>query len=99
MEKVRPFWLPDTQGFLAIGIITVVSILAFILIAHPTSMDDKTSGAFMTLLGVLMGCLKDVYGFFFGSSKGSKDKDDAMVKLATEPSTSPTPAPLTPAGG
>ena len=85
MEKPKPFWMPDTQGFLAIAIIVVVSFIAFALLGSSIKFDDKVAGAFMTLLGVLTACLKDVYSFFFGSSSGSKSKDDAMVKLATDP--------------
>lgn len=83
MDKSKPFWMPDTQGFLAIAIIAAVSLLAFLLLLSHVTFDDKVAGAFMTLLGVLAACLKDVYGFFFGSSAGSAKKDDAMVKMAS----------------
>lgn len=92
--KTRPFWLPDTQGFLAIAIILVVSILAFVLISTDVKMDDKISGAFMTLLGVLTACLKDVFAFFFGSSRGSQEKDGALADIAKMPT---VVAPNTPA--
>lgn len=94
MDNEKPFWMPDTQGFLAIAIIAVVSVIAFLLLQTSIKFDDKVAGAFMTLLGVLTACLKDVYSFFFGSSSGSKIKDDAMVKLATEP-TPPSNSPTT----
>lgn len=87
----KPFWMPDTQGFLAIAIIFVVAVLAFCLMTSTIKFDDKVAGAFMTLLGVLTACLKDVYSFFFGSSSGSKNKDDAMVKIATAPTLQPSP--------
>jgi len=81
----RPYWFPDTQGFLALGIIIVVSALAFLLLGSSTKFDDKIAGAFMTLLGVLTACLKDVYGFYFGSSQGSKDKDQTIAVALNAP--------------
>ncbi len=35
--------------------------------------------ALMVALGVILGLSKDVYGFFFGSSKGSEDKTDLLT--------------------
>lgn len=78
----KKWWMPDTQGFLAIAIIGLIAIVVLILLIHPPMMDERTSGVLMTLIGVLIGCLKDVYSFFFGSSKGSEKKDDAMIKAA-----------------
>lgn len=85
----KPFWLPDTQGFLAIAIILVVSVLAFVLLMRPVTFDDKVAGAFMTLLGVLTACLNNVYNYFFGSSRGSAAKDDALTKLVATPAPPP----------
>lgn len=79
MNNTRPFWLPDTQGFLAVAIIALIATIALILLTHPPQIDERTSGVLMTLIGVLVACLKDVYSFFFGSSKGSEKKDDAMI--------------------
>jgi hypothetical protein len=84
MDK-KPYWMPDTQGFLAIAIIVVVATLAYVLLLSSIKFDDKIAGAFMTLLGVLTACLKDVYSFFFGSSSGSQKKDDAMISGAIAP--------------
>ncbi len=92
MDKSNPYWMPDTQGFLAIAIIGAVSILAFLLLLSTVHFDDKVAGAFMTLLGVLAACLKDVYGFFFGSSAGSAKKDEVMAKMAGSPSTGNAPS-------
>lgn len=90
MNTTKPYWLPDTQGFLAVAIIGVVSLIVLILLLHPTTMDERTSGVLMTVVGVLIACLKDVYSFFFGSSKGSEKKDDAMIAGALTPSPTST---------
>lgn len=84
----RKWWMPDTQGFLAIAIIALISLIVLILLIKPPMIDERTSGVLMTIVGVLIACLKDVYSFFFGSSKGSEKKDDAIIKNAL-----PTPIP------
>jgi hypothetical protein len=48
--------------------------VVLILLTRPPAIDERTSGVLMTIVGVLIACLKDVYSFFFGSSKGSQDK-------------------------
>ncbi len=82
MEKQKPYWLPDTQGFLAVAIIGLIAVIVLILLTKPPSIDERIVGVLMTVIGVLIACLKDVYSFFFGSSKGSEKKDDAMIASA-----------------
>lgn len=77
----RPFWLPDTQGFLAVAIIFLIASIVLILLTAPPVIDERTSGVLMTIVGVLIACLKDVYSFFFGSSKGSDNKTDIQNKI------------------
>lgn len=93
IKPARPIWLPDTQGFLAVAILLLVGGIVWILLTETPKFDDKAAGAFMTLLGVLTACLKDVYNFFFGSSKGSEKKDDVISTIATNPT--PTAPPTT----
>lgn len=78
----KPYWMPDTQGFLAIAILILVGAIVFILLLHQSSMDDKTSAVLTTVIGILLANLKDVYSYFFGSSKGSTDKDQTLNKIA-----------------
>ena len=92
VQRPRPFWLPDTQGFLAIAIILLMGTIVLILLNSDTQFDDKTAGVLMTVLGVLTACLKDVYSFFFGSSKGSDKKDDVISAIAAAPPAAPAPA-------
>jgi hypothetical protein len=91
--KSKPWWMPDTQGFLAIAIILGVLGLAYTLLFMRADLNDKVAGAFMTTLGVLTGCLKDVYSYFFGSSKGSEKKDDALIAGAISPTSTPAIVP------
>lgn len=90
--STKPFWLPDTQGFLAIAIIVLVSIIVLILLLHSPALDDKTSAVLTAVIGALLMNLKDVYSYFFGSSKGSEKKDDALIAGAIVP-TPPTSEP------
>jgi hypothetical protein len=86
----RPFWLPDTQGFLAVAIIFLIAVVVLILLTRPPAIDERTSGVLMTIVGVLIACLKDVYSFFFGSSKGSQDKTETIAKITVPPPTTTT---------
>ncbi len=94
--KDKPFWMPDTQGFLAIAIMVLIATVVLILLTKPPQIDERTSGVLMTIVGVLIACMKDVYAFFFGSSKGSKEKDDVMAKIAMDPTPPATPTPEAP---
>ena len=45
------------------------------------SMDTAQVGALCSAGGIALGCLKDAFGFEFGSSAGSRDKD-ATIRAA-----------------
>jgi hypothetical protein len=87
--RSKPFWLPDTQGFLAIAIVAIVGGVIALLLLHPITLDDKQTSLLQVLLGILIGSFKDVYSFFFGSSKGSEKKDDALISGAVSPTSTP----------
>ena len=84
----KPWFWPDTQGFLAVAIIGIVSAIVLILLLHPVQMTDTVQGVLMTMIGVLVSSLKDVFGYYFSSSASSRAKDDtihAMAATAAEP--------------
>jgi hypothetical protein len=85
--KQKPFWVPDTQGFLAIAILALIGTVIIILCFRPLPVENKD--VLNIGLGVLLGSLKDVYSFFFGSSKGSEKKDDALIAGAITPTSTP----------
>lgn len=79
---LKPWFWPDTQGFLAVAIIAIMATIVLILLLHPVQITDTVQGVLMTLIGVLTGCLKDVFAFYFNSSSSSKTKDDTIKTMA-----------------
>jgi hypothetical protein len=57
---------------LAVGAIGAL-IFCFCLIAF-VNLPQQAEGAILTLIGFVGASYKDVYGYYFGSSKGSDDK-------------------------
>lgn len=86
---IKPYYWPDTQGFLAVAIISIMSVIVLILLLYRVQMTDTVQGVLMTLIGVLTGCLKDVFAYYFSSSSGSKAKDDTIKAMAA-PAAPPT---------
>lgn len=93
----RPFWFPDTKGFLAIAVVVLFGATIFVLMFKSGPADTTIFAVLTTLLGVLAGVIKDVYGYFFGSSASSSSKDETIQKMAIPgtPAAAPTePKPL-----
>lgn len=70
---------------------TVTGILLFFSFS-PTPMQDQTGSVFM-LLGGLSSALGMVMMYFFGSTRGSGEKTEAMVSLAKTGKFNPDPCP------
>lgn len=84
MNTEKPWWFPTVQGFLAGSIVVMMftAIVLLVLLAKSGTMADATVFAVITtLLGVLASSFKDVYGYSFGSSASSKDKDDTISSM------------------
>lgn len=62
----------------AIGLIACLLVLTFFRQAIP----GEVVGLLSTIAGIFGICLRDAHQFEFGSSRGSKDKDDALAKAA-----------------
>lgn len=61
----------------AIGLILCLASLACFSEALP----GEAIGIISTIAGIFGACLKDAYTFEFGSSRGSKEKDNAVVAM------------------
>lgn len=81
MDAPRPFWMPDTKGLLAIVVVGLFGTTIFILMFKQGPADTTIFAVLTTLLGVLAGVIKDVYGYHFGSSASSSSKDDTISKM------------------
>lgn len=61
----------------ALGLILCLGSLAM----FSGELPGEAVGIISTIAGIFGSCLKDAYAFEFGSSRGSKEKDMAMVKM------------------
>ena len=64
----------------AAGLVLCVMILA----SYKGSLPGEVVGIISTVSGIFGSCLKDAYSFEFGSSRGSKDKDDKISAAIIE---------------
>ena len=73
----------------------MITGVVFTLLFHPLVLDDKVFGALIAILGVLTGCFKDVFGFSFGTTKSSGDKDQTIAEQGASLAASTPVAPST----
>jgi hypothetical protein len=84
----------DTQKLLAFILVIAFIVIILVWMFHPPSAEAATTSVLYTLVGTLGGMAGAVVTFYFGSSKGSKDKDDTMQKIATQATSNGATAPL-----
>jgi hypothetical protein len=65
----------------AIGLLACV----LVLVAFRQGMPGEAVGIISTVAGIFGACLKDAFSFEFGSSRGSKEKDEALARIAELP--------------
>lgn len=71
MQSTSQAWVQPALAFLAVlGFFATLVGLYF-----GDAVDTSTRDILLVLIGILGAVFKDVFGFYFGSSKGSKDKD------------------------
>lgn len=75
MQTATKSKLPPFLASSAVG-----GFLVCLLIAFFFDLPDKRMNLVMFLLGILTGLVKDVYGFYFGSSADSQRKTEIMGK-------------------
>ncbi len=71
-------WRADVLAFLAVG--GLVACVYFI--ARDAGLPERAVNAIMFVAGVLASAVRDVYGFEFGSSRSSRDKDLTISDMA-----------------
>jgi hypothetical protein len=84
----------DTRSAIAVALVIAMIGMAFVLVFRPNVPD---SDVFKILIGGLMTVgFASIINFYFGSSSGSKSKDDTLNQIAagaaSAPPAAPTPA-------
>ncbi len=98
------------QATVAFSVVASFILVILLWMFHPPTGAPETINVLTTLTGILGGAFTGIVGFFFGSSQGSKDKDDTISKIAAGASgtgngqpmavaTPAAPAPTVPATG
>jgi peptidoglycan/LPS O-acetylase OafA/YrhL len=77
----RHTWRADILAALAVAGL----IICVWFVARDTDMPERATNAIMFVAGVLAAAVRDVYSFEFGSSRGSKEKDDALQRALGRP--------------
>lgn len=70
-------WRADILAFLAVGGL----VLCVYFIARDAGLPERAVNAIMFVAGVLASAVRDVYGFEFGSSRSSRNKDETIGEL------------------
>lgn len=68
-------WRADILAVLSVGGLVV----CMWFIAKDSAMPERAVNAIMFVAGVLAAAVRDVYSFEFGSSRGSKEKDEIIA--------------------
>jgi hypothetical protein len=68
-------------NFLA-AVAFVVVILCLVAVVILTITDEFAKGVITLILGRFLGYIDNIYNFEFGTTRGSKDKDDVITNLA-----------------
>lgn len=66
------------KGWLAV--LAIIGFMACILILFQTPIPEASKDVLLVLIGALVGVVKDVFGFYFGSSEGSARKTELMAQ-------------------
>jgi len=82
--KVENLSLPDQRGWLAIASVLMLAgaFCALLFVKIP---DENRDLVIALASGIIGATYKDVYNFFFGSSKGTADANrraDDVIKMA-----------------
>jgi hypothetical protein len=80
MEQ-KPTWT-NTQQIIAYALVlSFISVIFVWMLLPPKAVDQSVLTVVNMLLGALVAKFTTIVDFFFGSSQGSKDKDDAQNKI------------------
>ncbi len=89
-------WYASLLGFFVI--ISFTLILGKMILSPPRSSDsdENTKGLINILVGTLTAGYSTVLAYYFGSSAGSRNKDNTIASLSAESLASPSISPIPP---
>lgn len=71
-------------NLMVIGAALGLVFCLMVLTTYKGDLPGEVVGIISTVSGIFGACLKDAYSFEFGSSRGSKDKDDRISNAILE---------------
>ncbi|MDR1982802.1 MAG: hypothetical protein LBQ08_03335 [Holosporaceae bacterium] len=71
-------------NIMVIGAALGLIFCLLMLTSYKRDLPGEVVGIISTISGIFGACLKDAYSFEFGSSRGSKDKDDKISSTILE---------------
>jgi len=71
----------NLMPFLALGTITLVLALFFVLVFTPSVIKAESKDVIIYILGVLSAVLTQIYSYYFGSSAGSAEKSKTINQI------------------
>ena len=81
-RTTAPYYWPDSETamrqFLSAAIVGLVFYILDALLVNKIKLEQESRDLVMVLLGVVLSCFKDVYGFTFGSSADSRKKSETI---------------------
>lgn len=83
-RKTPPYWWPDInvllQLILSVSIVLMVGFILHQLLDGKFNLEQAQRDLLMVLLGVILACFKDVFGYTFGSSAGQKRQGEVITQ-------------------
>lgn len=86
-SPTKPFWWPDPQSFIAVVLVLAMVTLVFVLVMRGSVPESDMLK--MVVGGLMTTGFATIISFYFGSSKGSDKKDEALINKANTPPDAP----------
>lgn len=81
--KIKEIFMYALGGLIAIGTFVLIGMLVMLIIKHP---ETPLKDVLVMSIGSLLAAFGLVVGYFYGSSKGSADKNDILKEKNNTPS-------------
>lgn len=79
LQTERPFWWPDSRGFLLASMVIICGVSLFYRMAYPSEVNDKILDMMITI--AFSTCLVLVYNWSFGSSSDTGKTQDTQSRI------------------